>query len=652
MSAAGRQHASGARAKAAGGAAGSVRSVSYATSPLLASPTPPWRSRLVVALVAVGFAVLFLRAVWLQILHTDFYQAEGEKRFVVTQPLPASRGRILDRHGQLLATSVAMPSVQVDTHSFAADVAQRRALAAALKMPYAELQDRLDGATGTVLLKRHATDEQWQALRALQLKGLHQVPDFQRRWPEGESAAHVVGFTQLVGQGLQGAGIDGVELAFDGRLSGRAGQRTVVRDRFGRVVEDIGEQADPRHGEDVQLAIDSKVQFFAWQRLREAVIEHRAQRGSVVVLDVKTGEVLALANYPSYDPAQRATMRRERLRNAALTDVFEPGSTMKPFIAALALERGPWRPETRIETAPGHIIVGGRRINDAHPHGVLSVAEVIQKSSNVGTVKMALPMPSREMHALYTAIGLGQRPQIDFPGAVTGRLRPYQGWREIEKATMSYGYGLSASLFQIARAYTVFASDGQLLPVSMLKREEGAAPAVAGQRQDAQGAAPAVAGQRQDAQGAAPAVAGQRQDAQGAAPAVAGQRVISPETARAVREMLRLAAGPGGTAPKAQALGYSVGGKTGTARKLEGKTYSTSKYRSFFVGLAPVSEPRIVVAVMVDEPGKGVYYGGEIAAPVFSQIVAQTLRGMNVAPDLDVKAQIATKVEPAAQESF
>jgi cell division protein FtsI (penicillin-binding protein 3) len=447
-----------------------------------------------------------------------------------------------------------------------------------------------------------------------------------------------VGFTQLVGQGLQGAGIDGVELAFDGRLSGRAGQRTVVRDRFGRVVEDIGEQADPRHGEDVQLAIDSKVQFFAWQRLREAVIEHRAQRGSVVVLDVKTGEVLALANYPSYDPAQRATMRRERLRNAALTDVFEPGSTMKPFIAALALERGPWRPETRIETAPGHIIVGGRRINDAHPHGVLSVAEVIQKSSNVGTVKMALPMPSREMHALYTAIGLGQRPQIDFPGAVTGRLRPYQGWREIEKATMSYGYGLSASLFQIARAYTVFASDGQLLPVSMLKREEGAAPAVAGQRQDAQGAAPAVAGQRQAAQGAAPAVA--------------GQRVISPETARAVREMLRLAAGPGGTAPKAQALGYSVGGKTGTARKLEGKTYSTSKYRSFFVGLAPVSEPRIVVAVMVDEPGKGVYYGGEIAAPVFSQIVAQTLRGMNVAPDLDVKAQIATKVEPAAQESF
>ncbi len=543
----GRQHASGARAPA--GAGGSVKSVNYATSPLLASPTPPWRSRFVVALVALAFAVLLGRAVWLQILHTDFYQAQGEKRFVVTQPLPASRGRILDRHGQLLATSVAMPSVQVETRSFAADTAQRRALAAALQMPFAELQDRLDGATGTVLLRRHASEAQWQAAQALGLKGVQQLREYQRRWPEGESAAHVVGFTDI-----DGRGIDGIELAFQQRLSGQRGQ-------------DVGDQAGPRHGDDVQLAIDSKVQFFAWQRLREAVVEHRAQRGSVVVLDVKTGEVLALANYPSYDPAQRSTMRKERLRNAALTDVFEPGSTMKPFIAALALERGPWRPETRIETAPGFMIVGGRRINDAHPHGTLTVAEVIQKSSNVGTVKMALPIPSREMHALYTSVGMGQRPQIDFPGAVTGRLRPYKSWREIEKATMSYGYGLSASLFQIARAYTVFASDGQLLPVSLVKRDEGEP--------------------------------------------VVGQRVMSPETARAVREMLRLAAGPGGTAPKAQALGYSVGGKTGTARKLEGKVYSTSKYRSFF-----------------------------------------TLRGMNVPPDIDVKAQIAVKAAPAAPESF
>jgi cell division protein FtsI (penicillin-binding protein 3) len=619
VSTTGRQHASGARPRGAGAAAGlgGVKSVNYATSPLLASPTPPWRSRFVVALVAAGFAVLFLRAVWLQIVHTDFYQAEGEKRFVVTQPLPASRGRIVDRHGQLLATSVAMPSVQVETRSFAADVAQRRALAAALKLPVAELQERLDGATGTVLLKRHATDAQWQAVQALGLKGVQQLPEYQRRWPEGESAAHVVGFTDI-----DGKGIDGIELAFQQRLSGQRGQRTVVRDRFGRIVEDVGEQADPHHGDDVQLAIDSKVQFFAWLRLREAVIEHRARRGSVVVLDVKSGEVLALANYPSYDPAQRATMHKESLRNAALTDVFEPGSTMKPFIAALALERGPWRPDTRIDTAPGQIVVTGSRITDAHPHGVLTVAEVVQKSSNVGTVKMALQMPAREMYALYTAIGLGQRPQIDFPGAVTGRLRPYKSWRPVEQATMSYGYGLSASLFQLARAYTVFASDGQLLPLSMVRREDGEV------------------------------VAGPRGTPEGAAPAVAGQRVMSPETARAVREMLRLAAGPGGTAPKAQALGYSVGGKTGTARKLEGKAYSTSKYRSFFVGLAPVSEPRIVVAVMVDEPGRGVYYGGEIAAPVFSQVVAQTLRSMNVAPDLDVKAQIAGKAVPAATESF
>ncbi len=599
MSAPGRQHASGARPPSG---TGSVKSVNYATSPLLASPTPPWRSRFVVAMVALAFLVLFGRAVWLQILHTDFYQAQGEKRFVMTQPLPASRGRILDRHGQLLATSVAMPSVQVDAKTFAADVAQRKALATALKMTPAELNERLDGATGTVTLRRFAEEAQWQAVQALQLKGVQQVREYQRRWPEGESAAHVVGFTD----------IDGIELAFQQRLAGADGERTVVRDRFGRVVEDVGDQASPKNGDDVQLAIDSKVQFFAWQRLREAVLEHRAQRGSVVVLDVKTGEVLALANYPSYDPADRSTMRKERLRNAALTDVFEPGSTIKPFTAALALERGPWRPDTRIDTAPGHIVITGSRITDAHPNGTLTVAEVIQKSSNVGTVKMAMQMPAREMHEMFTAIGLGQRPQIDFPGAVTGRLRPYKSWRPVEQATMSYGYGLSASLFQLARAYTVFARDGELLPVSIAKREGG----------------------------------------DGGGAAVAGQRVMSAETARAVRDMLRMAAGPGGTAPKAMALGYSVGGKTGTARKLEGKVYSTTKYRSFFVGLAPVAEPRIVVAVMVDEPGKGVYYGGEIAAPVFSQVVAQTLRMMNVPPDLDVKAQIAAKAVPAAPESF
>jgi cell division protein FtsI (penicillin-binding protein 3) len=375
-----------------------------------------------------------------------------------------------------------------------------------------------------------------------------------------------VGFTNI-----DDIGQEGIELGFQRQLLGRDGQRMVVRDRMGRVVDDAGDQADPVNGRDITLSIDSKVQFYAFQRVREAVKEHGARAGSVVVLDVTTGEVLALANYPSFDPAHRQNLSGAQLRNRALTDIFEPGST----------------------------------ITDAHPHGALTVAEVIQKSSNVGTVKMAMQIPPREMWEMYTAIGLGQKPQIDFPGAVTGRLRPYKTWRPIEQATMSYGYGLSASLFQLARSYTVFARDGELMPVTMLRQDEP----------------------------------------------LHGQRVVSPETARQVREMLRMAAGPGGTAPKAMALGYSVGGKTGTARKQEGKNY-TNKYRAWFVGLAPAVNPRIVVAVMVDEPSKGVYYGGEIAAPVFSQVVQQTLRMMNVAPDIEVKPQIVGKPVAAEQESF
>jgi len=577
----------------------SVRSVNYATSPLLASKTPPWRSRFIVVMVGAAFLLLLGRAVQVQIVSTDFYQAQGEKRFVHKQPLPASRGRIFDRHGLVLATSVAMPSVQVDTKTFAADTAQRRALAGLLGMPVAELDQRLQGS-GTVTLRRHVGEADWQEIKALKVRGVQEVREYQRRYPEGEAAAHVVGFTNIDDRGQEG-----IELGFQSQLLGRSGQRTVVRDRLGRVVEDIGDQADPVDGSDITLSIDSKVQFFAWQRLRDAVHQHGARAGSVVVLDVATGEVLALANYPSFDPSQRHHLSGEQLRNRALTDIFEPGSTMKPFTVALALETGRVTPTTPIQTAPGRITITGSTISDAHPHGVLTVAEVIQKSSNVGTVKMAMQMPAREMWELYAQIGLGQKPRIDFPGAVTGRLRPYRSWRPIEQATMSYGYGLSASLFQLARAYTVFARDGELIPVTI-------------QRQDV----PAV-----------------------------GQRVISARTAQQVREMLRLAAGPGGTAPQAQAIGYSVGGKTGTARKQEGRSY-TNKYRAWFVGLAPIGAPRIVVAVMVDEPSKGGYYGGVVAAPVFSQVVQQTLRMMNVAPDLDVTAQINARPAAPEMESF
>ena len=576
-----------------------ARSVNYSSSPLLASKTPPWRSKFLVALVGLGSLVLLGRAVHIQIVGNKFYLDEGEKRYAHELDLPASRGRITDRHGALLATSVSVPSVWAIPKDVQATIAQKRQLAKLLGLPPAELERKLgDSKARFAWLKRQIDEPLWQQVQALGIKGIYQSSEYRRKYPEGEAAAHLVGFTDLEDRGQEG-----IELAFQKELQGRDGTRMVVKDRLGRVVEAIGDQVDPSHGKDIELAVDAKVQFFAYQRVRDAVAEHKAKAGSVVVLDVQTGEVLALANYPSFNPAERRNLSGAQLRNRALTDTFEPGSTMKPFIAAWALETGRVTPSTPIQTAPGSITITGSTIRDAHAYGVLSVAEVIQKSSNVGTVKMAMQMERREMWELFSQVGFGQKPQLQFPGAVTGRLRPYKTWRPIEQATMSYGYGLSTSLFQLAQAYTVFARDGEMIPLSML--EQAAPPA--------------------------------------------GLRVLKPETARAVREMLRLAAGPGGTAPKAQTIGYSVGGKTGTAYKQEGKEYATNKYRAWFVGIAPIDKPRIVVAVMVDEPSNGLHYGGDVAAPVFSQVVQQTLRMMGVAPDLDVKPQIVTT---AVQESF
>jgi cell division protein FtsI (penicillin-binding protein 3) len=483
---------------------------------------------------------------------------------------------------------------------FEATPEQRRQLAKLLGMSQAELANKLDDSPNFVWLKRQVDDALWESVKALGIKGVYQVREYRRRYPEGEAAAHVVGFTNIEDKGQEG-----IELAFQKDLQGRDGSRGVVKDRLGRVVEDIGEQVEPEDGRDIELSVDSKVQFFAYQRIRDAVAEHNAKAGSVVVLDAQTGEILALANYPSYDPGDRHNLNGGQLRNRALTDTFEPGSTMKPFIIAHALDTGRVKPDTPVVTAPGSLVVTGTAIKDAHPHPVLTVREVIQKSSNIGAARLAMQMPAREMWELYSSVGFGQKPQINFPGAVTGRLRPYKTWRPIEQATMAYGYGLSASLLQIAHAYTAFSRDGEVIPVSMMKQAQPPA----------------------------------------------GVRVMSPETAREVRKMLQAAAGPGGTGPKAQTLGYSVGGKSGTAHKQEGKGYALHKYRSWFVGLAPIDHPRVIIGVMVDEPSNGKYFGGDVAAPVFSQVAQQTLRMMNVPPDLDVKPQILAD-QDAEPESF
>nr|WP_315244561.1 penicillin-binding protein 2 [uncultured Albidiferax sp.] len=574
------------------------RSVRYTSSPLLASKTPVWRSKLVVAAIALGFVGLAARAAYIQVIGNDFFQRQGEVRFARTLELPANRGRILDRNGLILASSVIAPSIWAIPEDVDHDPAKLKQMAKLLEMPLADLTKKLNEDKTFVWVQRQVDEPIARQIAALNIKGVYQRKEYKRQYPEGEAIAHVVGFTNVEDNGQ-----DGIELAFNKELGGKPGSRRVIKDRIGRVVEDIGDQVPPVDGREIQLSIDSKVQFFAYQKLRDAVVANKAKAGSVVVLDAVTGEILALANYPSYVPNKRKNLTGEQLRNRALTDTFEPGSTMKPLTVAMALEAGRIKPDTLIDTGPGRLTITGSTITDTHNYGLLTVEGVIQKSSNVGATKIAQRMSAHEMWDTFTAVGFGQKPQINFPGAVSGRLRPWKTWRPIEQATMSYGYGLSASLFQMAHSYTAFAHEGEIIPATILKSDE-----------------PAV-----------------------------GVRVFSAQNAAAIRKMLQMAAGPGGTGPKAQTVGYSVGGKSGTAHKQVGKGYASNKYRAWFTGMAPIGKPRIIVAVMVDEPSAGQYFGGQVAAPVFSEVVQQTLRMMGVQPDLDVLPQV---VAQSVEESF
>lgn len=574
----------------------SRRGVNYISSPLLASQTPVGRSRFIVAAVALGFVGLAGRALYVQVIASDFYQRQGEVRFARTLALPAHRGRILDRNGFILASSVPAASIWAIPEDVDGNNPEVRAklkqLAKLLDMPLPALLARLANEDKSfVWVKRQLDWDVGQQIKELGIKGIYQRKEYKRQYPEGESVAHIVGFTNVEDHGQEG-----MELAFDKDLAGKAGSRRVIKDRLGRVVEGVGVDVPPVDGKDLQLSIDSRIQFFAYQKLRDQVVAHKAKAGSVVVLDAHTGEVLALANYPSYNPEDRSNLSGEQLRNRALTDVFEPGSTIKPVTIGLALETGRVRPDTIIDTTPGRLTITGSTIHDTHNYGVLTVEGVIQKSSNVGTTKIALQMTPREMWETDSALGFGHKPDLAFPGVASGRLRPYKSWRPIEQATMAYGYGLSASLFQIARAYTVFANDGKVIPATMLKSDH-----------------PAV-----------------------------GARVFSERTAMQVRKMLQMAAGPGGTGQRAQTVGYSVGGKSGTARKQVGKSYAQGKYRAWFTGIAPIESPRVITAVMIDEPGDGVIYGGAVAAPVFSQVVQQALHVMGVQPDMAVKPLIVS----------
>jgi cell division protein FtsI (penicillin-binding protein 3) len=544
---------------------------------------PVWRARVVLIALGAGFAVLAARAMWLQAMETDFLQEKGEARYARVMEIAATRGRVLDRNGEALAVSTPVKSVWAIPGDVDAGDRERRKLASLLAMQKIELDKRLgDGSRDFVYLKRQIAPETAAAVQQLGLKGIHEHVEYRRYYPGGEVTAHVIGFT-----GVDDSGQEGIELAHQDTLGGKAGSRRVIRDRLGRIVEDVQSIRAAQDGSDFTLSIDSKIQSLAFGALKSALERHRAKAGAVIVVDVRTGEVLALANMPSYNPNNRARLTGAQLRNRVITDLFEPGSTLKPFTVALALETGKITPRTVVETGSGRLTMAQYTIRDVHPAGAQSVAQVLARSSNVGMAKIALSLPRESMHDFFRRVGFGTAPELGFPGAAAGRLRPYKSWRPIEQATLGYGMGMSLSLAQLARAYTVFARDGELVPLTLVKTGT----------------------------------------------AVSGEKVLSAETARAVRGMLELAVQPGATGPRARVMGWRVAGKTGTAHKQENGAYAPDKYLSSFVGLAPVSAPRLVVAVMLDEPSAGQHYGGAVAAPVFSQVMQGALRLLNVPHD-------------------
>ena len=542
----------------------------------------PGRVTVVLGLMGLLLLALLSRAIYLQVVQQDFLQNQGEARFRRALVLEANRGLIADRNGEPLAISTPVQSIWASPEDMSPVPADKlAALGKLLDMPVAELNAKFaDKTREFVYLKRQVSPQLAQQVMALEIPGIAKQQEYRRYYPAGEMLSHVIGFT-----GVDGKGQEGLELTREKMLAGKHGSRTVLKDRRGHIVEDLAVIEPPRDGQTLTLSIDKRIQYLAYRELTAVMVTNKAKAGGVVVLDAQTGEVLALANTPSYNPNNRAVLEPEMRRNRAVVDMFEPGSTMKPFPVSMVLDAGKITPNTLFDTRP--YTIGPATVRDTHPNPTLTVTGIIQKSSNVGSSKIAAMFPPEDMWTFYRKSGFGQSPQSGFPGESPGRLRDWQTWRPIEQATMSFGYGVAVSLLQLARAYTIFTHDGALLPLSFTKL-----------------AAPNP-----------------------------GRPVIRPDTAKKMRDMMITVTEQGGTATRAQVLGYHVGGKSGTARKLVGGRYAADKHIGLFVGFAPATRPRLIVAVMIDEPGAGFYYGGTVAGPAFSNIMAGSLRIMGVEPD-------------------
>lgn len=562
------------------------KGMAFTKSPVLAVRLPDWRSRLVLFVMFAAFAALGIRAVWLQGVSTQFLQKQGKSRYERTLELPATRGRILDRNGAVLASSLPVRAVWAIPEDVLNSPPEKiRALARLLEMPEADLRKKLDSDRSFVYLKRQVEMPIIAEIEKLKIEGIDTRKEYKRFYPQGEVMTHLVGFTNVEDKGQEG-----MELQHQKTLMGVPGSRRVIKDRLGHIAEDLGMFREPHQGRDLTLSVDSKLQYIAFTSIKNAVEKFEAKAGAAVVLDVHTGEVLALANYPTYNPNDRSKLTGEQLRNRVITDTFEPGSTIKPITIALGLETGRIKPDTVFDNNPGRMIVTGKLIRDTHNYGVQTVGGIIQKSSNIGAVKVAQLIPPQEMWEMYTKLGFGQAPRYGFPGAAAGRVRPWKTWKPIEYANMAFGHGLSVSLLQMARSYMIFARNGDIIPLSFLKVDEEPV----------------------------------------------GQQVISPKTAAQVRTMMESVVSPEGTASKAQVAGYRIGGKTGTAEKIVNGRYSRTNNIGYFAGIGPMSNPRFVIAVMVDDPRGALRTGGSVAAPTAADLFANALRAANVPPDSSI----------------